>query len=72
MTGLPATRMGLKDRGWIKENCYADITIFDAEKISDKGTFEKPHQYPVGINYVLVNGKVVLEGEKYFENKKLP
>lgn len=65
MTGLPAKRIGLKDRGWLKENYFADITIFDADKISDKGTFEKPHQYPVGINYVLVNGQIVLEGEKY-------
>lgn len=67
MTGLPAKNFGVKDRGLLKENNFADITIFDPDKISDKGTFEKPHQYPVGINYVLVNGKVVLEGEEYYD-----
>lgn len=65
MTGLPAQRMGLRDRGFIKEDYQADITIFDANSIKDKATFENPNQYPVGIHYVLINGKVVLEKEKF-------
>ena len=67
MTGLPAQRMGLTDRGFLKENNFADLTIFDSEVIIDKGTFEKPHQYPAGINYVIINGKIVLEGTMYYD-----
>jgi dihydroorotase/N-acyl-D-amino-acid deacylase len=69
MTGLPAMRMGLVDRSVLKEGNYADITIFDAEKVIDKATFLEPHQYPVGIEYVLVNGQLsVAKGE--FLNKR--
>jgi len=63
MTSLPASRMGLADRGLLKENYKADIVIFDLEKIQDKSTFSSPHQYPQGINYVLINGKIVVAGE---------
>ena len=65
MTGLPASRMGLSDRGQIKKEYFADITIFSADRIIDKATFLEPHQYPEGIEYVIVNGKVVLEQGKY-------
>lgn len=58
MTGLPAMRMGLEDRGVLKEGTYADITIFNAVTIIDKATFLEPHQYPEGIKHVLVNGKL--------------
>jgi dihydroorotase/N-acyl-D-amino-acid deacylase len=61
MTSLPASRMGLTDRGLLKENYKADIVVFDPEKIEDKSTFASPLQYPEGINYVLINGKVTLE-----------
>ncbi len=61
MTSLPAQRMGLADRGIIKEGNVADITIFDAEKVIDKSTFEKPHQYPEGIEYVIVGGVVTVD-----------
>jgi N-acyl-D-amino-acid deacylase len=61
MTSMPADRLGLKDRGYLKEGMKADITVFDAATIKDMGTFESPHQYPVGINYVLVNGKMVVD-----------
>lgn len=67
MTGLPAYRMGLDDRGLIKEGYFADITIFDANKIIDKATFYEPHQYPEGISYVIVNGQVVLEQGVYHD-----
>lgn len=61
MTGLPAARMGLKDRGRIAVGQYADITVFDPEQITDRATFEEPHQYAGGIDFVLVNGRVALE-----------
>lgn len=64
MTGMPARRLGLSDRGCIRAGCAADITVFDAATVSDKGTFTAPHQYPVGIEWVLVAGiPVVAEGK---------
>ncbi len=65
MTSLPAGRLGLKDRGLIKEGFQADITIFDPDKIIDKATYEEPQQYPEGISYVLVSGEVVVESGKH-------
>jgi len=61
MTGAPAARVGLRDRGLLKEGMFADITIFDPAKVIDKATFESPNQYPVGIEYVLVNGKISVD-----------
>jgi N-acyl-D-amino-acid deacylase len=61
MTSMPAQAFRFKDRGWIKEGYAADIVIFDPDKIIDTATFEKPHQYPLGIDRVLVNGKTVFE-----------
>ena len=65
MTGGPAARVGLRDRGLIKEGMFADITVFDPAKVIDRATFESPNQYPTGIEYVLVNGKVSVDkGER--------
>ena len=65
MTGGPAARVGLRDRGLIKEGMFADITIFDPAKVIDKATFDSPNQYPAGIDYVLVNGKISVDkGQK--------
>jgi dihydroorotase/N-acyl-D-amino-acid deacylase len=61
MTSLPARRMNLSDRGVLAVGKVADITLFDAEKVIDKSTFEKPHQYPLGIEYVIVNGVVTVD-----------
>ena len=61
MTLLPAESFGLKKRGVLKEGYKADLTIFDKKVVADKATFVSPHQYPVGISYVIVNGKLVLE-----------
>lgn len=61
MTSLPASRMGLKDRGVLKEQYFADIVIFDEDSISDTNTFIRPHIYPSGIRYVIVNGQVTVE-----------
>jgi len=61
MTSWPATRMGLARRGVLREGAWADITIFDLDAISDRATYEEPVLFPVGIEYVLVNGVVVIE-----------
>ncbi len=58
MTSLPAARLGLSDRGSIAIGNYADLVVFNPETVADQATFEDPHQYPVGINYVIVNGVV--------------
>ena len=60
MTAQPAQRIGLKERGLIRQGFSADLTIFDPERIQDTSTYEEPYQYPEGIRYVMVNGKVVL------------
>lgn len=60
MTALPARRLGLYDRGKIAEGYRADITVFDSGVIRDTATFTDPHQYPVGIDAVLVNGQCVV------------
>jgi dihydroorotase/N-acyl-D-amino-acid deacylase len=65
MTGGPAARVGLKDRGQLREGTFADITIFDPRTVVDRATFESPNQYPVGIEYVLVNGQISVDkGER--------
>jgi len=61
MTGGPAARVGLRDRGLLREGMFADVTIFDPAKVNDRATFEEPNQYPVGIEYVLVNGQVSVD-----------
>ena len=64
MTSLPASKIRLSDRGLIKEGFWADIVIFDPDKIIDKATYQSPHQYPAGIRYVIVNGEIVVEDGK--------
>jgi N-acyl-D-amino-acid deacylase len=61
MTGGPAARVGLRERGLLREGMFADITIFDPRTVIDRATFEKPNQYPVGIEYVLVNGQLTVD-----------
>ncbi|HYE87821.1 MAG TPA: D-aminoacylase [Vicinamibacterales bacterium] len=61
MTSLAAAQMGIQDRGAIRERFMADLVVFNPATIADKATYEQPHQYPVGIDYVIVNGVVVLE-----------
>ncbi|MGI6633281.1 MAG: N-acyl-D-amino-acid deacylase family protein [Bacillota bacterium] len=64
MTSLPAWRVGLQDRGIIREGMRADVVLFDADTVIDNATFVAPHQYPSGIDWVVVNGvPVVKNGE---------
>lgn len=65
MTSWPATRMRLASRGMIKEGLWADVVIFDYDKIQDRATYERPLLSPVGIDYVLVNGQVVIDHGKH-------
>lgn len=67
MTSLPAQTFALRDRGLIREGFAADLVIFDENTIADQATFDKPHQYPVGISYVVVNGTVVLVNRQMTE-----
>jgi N-acyl-D-aspartate/D-glutamate deacylase len=65
MTSMPASRMGLQDRGIIREGMKADVTVFDPNRIKDLATFEKPHVYPEGVEYVIVNGALIVEGNEH-------
>jgi N-acyl-D-amino-acid deacylase len=74
MTSFPAQRLGLRNRGVLREGAWADIVIFDLERIHDCATnlyphaypFENyPHRYPQGIDYVFVNGELVVDGEQH-------
>lgn len=65
ITSWPATRMRLASRGLIKEGLWADVVIFDYDKIQDCATFEYPYARPKGIDYVLVNGRVVMEDGRH-------
>jgi dihydroorotase/N-acyl-D-amino-acid deacylase len=65
MTSLPAARMGLVERGEIREGWYADLTVFDPETVLDQATFTEPHQYPVGIPWVIVNGEIAVADGEY-------
>ena len=60
-TSMPADQAGLSDRGRIARGKKADLVVFDAARIADGATFEKPHEFPVGVAHVLVNGVFVVE-----------
>lgn len=64
MTGQPAARVGLRDRGVLRAGAFADITIFDPAHVRDLATFEQPNQYPEGIEYVVVNGQLEVDAGK--------
>ncbi|MBT4514972.1 MAG: D-aminoacylase [Chloroflexi bacterium] len=65
MTGMPARRLGLSDRGVLREGAVADVVVFDPATVIDLATFEDPHRYPVGIPHVLVNGEPVIKNGKH-------
>jgi N-acyl-D-amino-acid deacylase len=61
MTSLPAQVLRVRDRGLLREGSWGDIVVFDPDRVSDRATFEQPKQYPVGVEYVLVNGTAVID-----------
>jgi dihydroorotase/N-acyl-D-amino-acid deacylase len=61
MSSFPAQRIGLADRGVLREGLKADISVFDPSLVADRATFEQPHQYAAGVSLVVVNGEVVFE-----------
>ena len=65
MTSMPAERLGLRDRGVLRAGAFADVVVFDSSTIADQSTFERPHQYPVGIDWVLVNGRPAVEQGRF-------
>ena len=65
MTGVAARALGLRDRGLLRTGAWADVAVFDAERISDRSTYEEPHQYAVGVATVVVNGEVVVDGSDH-------
>ncbi len=62
MTGFPAERLGLADRGRLAAGLAADIVVFDPATVADKATYADPHRFPQGIEMVIVNGQVIVEG----------
>jgi N-acyl-D-amino-acid deacylase len=69
MTKLPATNLGLAQRGQLKEGYFADVVVFDPNTIADKATYDKPHQYAVGMMHVFVNGVQVLKDGEHTNAK---
>jgi N-acyl-D-amino-acid deacylase len=60
MTGLPANRLGLADRGLLRKGWKADLVLLDPDTVADTATFAEPYRYPAGIEYVYVNGRAVI------------
>lgn len=69
MTGMPATRLGLADRGVLRAGAAADLVVFDPRTIADRATFASPHQYAAGIDYVLVNGVPAVERGTFTDSR---
>ncbi len=65
MTSFPSQRLGLPDRGLIRDGFKADIVVFDAGRVKSPATRRDPKQFPVGIDYVIVNGNVVVENGEH-------
>jgi N-acyl-D-amino-acid deacylase len=65
LSALPATNLGLDHRGFLREGMFADVVVFDPATIADRATFDRPHQYAVGVKDVFVNGKPVLKNGEH-------
>ena len=61
MTGAAAAQIGIRDRGLIRDRYLADLVVFNPATVKDNATYERPHQYPTGIEHVVVNGVLVLD-----------
>jgi N-acyl-D-aspartate/D-glutamate deacylase len=61
MTGAAAAQIGVRDRGLVRERYFADLVVFNPATVKDTATYEQPHQYPVGIEHVIVNGVPVVD-----------
>ena len=59
-SGLPATNLSLRKRGFLREGHFADVLVFDPDTIIDRATFKEPHQYSTGMEHVLINGTAVI------------
>jgi N-acyl-D-aspartate/D-glutamate deacylase len=64
MSGFPAERLKIYDRGMLRPGMKADVVVFDPATVGDRATYDKPHQYSVGVHQVIVNGKFVLRDDK--------
>jgi len=62
MTSLPARRLRRFDRGLVRPGCFADLVVFDPERVVDRATFQDPHQFCEGVQHVVVNGELVIDG----------
>jgi N-acyl-D-aspartate/D-glutamate deacylase len=63
MTAMPARRFALRERGWLRPGCFADVVVFDPNTVIDNATFTDAHQYPTGMPYVIVNGQVAVDND---------
>ena len=69
MSGMPAARLGLTDRGVLREGAAADVLVFDARRVADRATFARPHQYAMGIDYVFVNGVAAVDRGRFMDRR---
>jgi dihydroorotase/N-acyl-D-amino-acid deacylase len=69
MTGMPATRLGVRDRGTLRAGNFADVVVFDANTIADRSTFERPHAYSDGIIFVFVNGVAAVDDGRFTDSR---
>ncbi len=65
MTGAAAERLGWKDRGWVRPGCAADLVVLDTARLRDTASLDAPARFPTGIDHVFINGRHVLDGERY-------
>ncbi|HYN64291.1 MAG TPA: amidohydrolase family protein, partial [Candidatus Limnocylindrales bacterium] len=65
MTGAPAARLGLRERGLLRDGYAADVVVFDQARVRANATYEQPRQFPDGIEHVIVNGEMVVDGGRH-------
>ncbi len=65
MTGAAAERLQWRDRGWVRTGCAADLLVVDLARLQDRATFDEPTRFPLGIDHVFINGRHVLDGDRY-------